>query len=327
MTTRALITRSLIILLTLLLSSPFSFHTTNGKQNESGNAPLLTFNELLELYENEVPSPELTNKMTKLLTTPFVNNAVGTRPAKSIETTSGTEGHYLRIAEWNIERGLEFEAVKAALSNDQKFFRRIPAAERPPNFNLGTIYEQAAELSRADVIVLNEVDWGLKRTDYRNVARELAAATQMNYAYGLEFIEVDPVTLGAETFEGETSEKKSEMVQNIAVDKTRTLGLHGTAILSRLPLQNSRIVRFNVQGHDWYKDEKNGTSKLEKGKRKGAGLVFGEKILREVRRGGRMMLLADIVDQSIPGGSLTIVATHLEAKAKPSERLKQLEET
>ncbi len=326
MAARALITRSLIILLTLLLSSPFSFHTTNGKQNGSGHAPLLTFNELLELYENEVPSPELTNKMTKLLTTPFVNNAVGIRAAKSIETTSGTEGHYLRIAEWNIERGLEFEAVKAALSNDQKFFRRIPAAERSANFNLGTIYEQAAELSRADVIVLNEVDWGLKRTDYRNVARELAAATQMNYAYGVEFIEVDPVTLGVETFEGETSEKKSELVQNIAVDRTRTLGLHGTAILSRFPILNSRIVRFNHQGHDWYKDEKDGISKLEAGKRKGAGLVFGEKILREVRRGGRMMLLADIVDPSIPGGSLTIVATHLEAKAKPSERLKQLEE-
>ena len=87
-----------------------------------------------------------------------------------------------------------------------------------------------------------------------------------------------------------------------------------------------RLIPFVKQGHDWYADEKDGVSKLEEGKRKGAKLVFGEKILREVRRGGRMMLLADISDPSIPGGTLTIVATHLEDKTKPSERLEQLEE-
>ena len=74
-------------------------------------------------------------------------------------------------------------------------------------------------LSRADVIVLNEADWGVKRTDYRNVTRELAAALQMNYAFGVEFVEVDPLTLGTETFEGEISADKEEMVQNLAVDR------------------------------------------------------------------------------------------------------------
>jgi len=67
-------------------------------------------------------------------------------------------------------------------------------------------------------------------------------------------------------------------------------------------------------------------SKLEEGKRKGAKLVFGDKIMREVRRGGRMMLLADILEPNIPGRGVTVVATHLEAKAKPSERVKQLVE-
>jgi endonuclease/exonuclease/phosphatase family metal-dependent hydrolase len=227
---------------------------------------------------------------------------------------------------WNIERGLEFDAVKAALTNDQRFFRRLPVAERSSRFNPAQINEQAQALSRADVVVLNEVDWGLKRTNYRNVVRELANAMRMNYAYAVEFVEVDPLNLGIETLEGETSAEKQEMLRNLAVDKTRTVGLHGTAILSRFPLRNARIVRFVNQGHDWYADEKNGVSKLEKGKRKGAGLVFSEKIVREIRRGGRMMLLADINDASIPGGELTVAATHLEAKSKPSERVKQLEE-
>ncbi|HEX6044041.1 MAG TPA: endonuclease/exonuclease/phosphatase family protein [Pyrinomonadaceae bacterium] len=305
-----------LVLLLLLSLFPFTSATVNAQQ---GAPPLLTYNELVELYENAQPAPPLAAKLTRLLTTPFVNNSFGTRPAPARES-------FVRVATWNIERGLEFDAVKAALTNDHRFFRRLPPAERASKFNLAQITEQARALTRADVIVLNEVDWGLKRTNYRNVARELASAMRMNYAYAVEFVEVDPFNLGIETLEGETSADKEEMLRNLAVDKTRTLALHGTAILSRFPLNNVRIVRFINQGHDWYADEKDGVSSLEKGKRKGAGIVFGEKIVREVRRGGRMMLLADINDASIPGGEMTIAATHLEAKAKPSERVKQLEE-
>lgn len=300
----------------LLLVFVFTFNSVQGQQ--AGGPALLTYNELVALYENDPPSQELAGKLTRLLTTPFVNNSAGTRPGKNRSI--------LRVATWNIERGIEFDAVKAALTNDQRFFRRLTPAMRGSQFNLANILEQAAALSRADVVVLNEVDWGVKRTGYRDVARELATALQMNYVFGVEFVEVDPVTLGTETLEGETSADKAKIVENFRVDKTRTLGLHGTAILSRLPLRNARLVPFINQGHDWYAEEKDGISKLEEGKRKGAKLVFGEKIMREVRRGGRMMLLADVSDPRIPGGTVTVVATHLEDKAKPSERLKQLEE-
>ena len=303
-----------------LLLVVFTF--TNTIQAQQASPPLLTYNELVALYENDPPAQELSNKLTKLLTTPFVNNSVGLRAPRAVQAS----GRVVRVATWNIERGLEFDAVKAALTNDHRFFRRLTPAMRGSRFNVAEILEQAAALSRADIVVLNEVDWGVKRTNYRNVARELAGAMRMNYVFGVEFVEVDPLTLGTETLEGETSADKPKMIENLAVDKSRTLGLHGTAILSRFPLRNSRIVRFVNQGHDWYLDEKGGVSKLEEGKRKGAKLVFGEKIMREVRRGGRMMVVADISDPSIPGGAVTVVATHLEAKAKPSERLKQLEE-
>jgi endonuclease/exonuclease/phosphatase family metal-dependent hydrolase len=303
--------------LLLLLTVTFVFTTAQSQSAGSSGPTLLTYNEHVALYETDPPSPELANKLTRLLNTPFVNNSAGTR---------GARGNSFRVATWNIERGLEFDAIKAALTNDQRFFRRLPHSMRGSGFNLQSILEQAAVLSRADIVILNEVDWGLKRTNYRNVARELASAMQMNYAFGAEFVEVDPLTLGTETLEGETSADKAKIVEHLAVDKSRTLGLHGTAILSRFPLRNTRVVRFVKQGHDWYLDEKDGISKLEKGKRKGAKLVFGEKIMREVRRGGRMMLVADISDPIVPGGTLTVVATHLEAKAKPSERVDQLEE-
>jgi endonuclease/exonuclease/phosphatase family metal-dependent hydrolase len=65
---------------------------------------------------------------------------------------------------------------------------------------------------------------------------------------------------------------------------------------------------------------------LEKGKRKAGELVFQEKVRREVRRGGRMMLTAEIADVRIPGGRMTVVATHIEDKTKPAGRRKQLEE-
>ncbi len=316
MTSRAVFTRSLLFFL-LLQILPLN---NANIQAQTASPPLLTYNELVQLYEEPEVAPELANKLNRLLTTPFVSNTVGLRLAGARTEAS------IRVATWNIERGLEFDAVKAALTNDHRFFRRLPAVDRSSKFNLAQILEQAKELSDADIIVLNEVDWGLKRTNYRNVAKDLAGAMQMNYAFGVEFVEVDPINLGLETLEGETSTSKEEMLRNMAVDKSRTLGLHGTAILSRFPLRNVRIVRFVNQGHDWYAGEKNGISKLEKGKRKGAGIVFGEKIVREVRRGDRMMLLADVADASIPGGELTVVATHLEAKSKPSERLKQLEE-
>ncbi len=314
---------SLLLSLAVLLPAFTLVPTTGAVRPPLPTGPhLLSYEELVRLYEEDVPSGNLAAKLSSLLSTPFVDNGASARGSRA-RKSAPTPGMGVRVAMWNIERGLEFEGVSAALVGDKNFFRRRSMQDAK---TLASTLRQAERLSLADIVVLNEVDWGLKRTGYRNVARELAAATGMNYAYGVEFVEVDPLTLGTETLEGETAADKAAIVQNSAVDKSRTLGLHGTAILSRFPLHNVRIVRFAHQGHDWYAGEKEGVSKLEAGKRKGAGLVFGEKISREVRRGGRMMLLADIEDGSIPGGRLTVVATHLEAKTKPENRRKQLEE-
>ncbi len=53
-------------------------------------------------------------------------------------------------------------------------------------------------LRTADVIVWNEVDSGMKRTGYYAVIRELGEALKMNWAYGVEFVKVDPMVLGTE---------------------------------------------------------------------------------------------------------------------------------
>ena len=297
--------------------------TVHGQQ-----APeLFTYAELIQLYETPNLPEALQVKLDRLLKTPFVSNAASARRGDLVLPESPQLGTFVRVAQWNIERGIEYDAVRIALTDSTKFAKLIdPAAYPRSSSDRKLILQQVALLKRADVIVLNEVDWGMKRTDYRNVAADLAAALRMNYAYGVEFVEVDPIALGTEEFEEVSSEDRAKLKTHITVDKSRYRGLHGTAILSRFPLENVRLEPFEHQPHDWYKAERDSVKPLEAGKRKASELVFREKVQREVRRGGRMMLTAEIADERFPEGRMTIVATHLEDKTKPEGRRKQLEE-
>ncbi len=313
-----------LVLIAISLTSVLVFKDTRAvAANAMEHAALLSFDELIVLYENETPPEPLARKLTALLETPFVENGA----AASNDAAAPRSNAMLRVAHWNIERGMAFEDIQAALRGREAFTQRLSQAPRElDSKEQERAFEEAQLLSQADVIVLNEVDWGLKRSDYRHVAQELAAALGMNYAFGVEFVEVDPLTLGTDKLEGDELENRAEIMSNLAVDRQRTMGLHGSAILSRYPLKNVRILRFKTQGHDWFEDEKKQVAPLEKGKRKTTELAFLEKVMREVRRGGRMMLLAEIEDKKIPGGRATIVNAHLEAKTKPSHRRRQLEE-
>jgi len=134
------------------------------------------------------------------------------------------------------------------------------------------------------------------------------------------------VTLGIEQFDSVAEPERSELVASIQIDRERTRALHGNAILSRYRLENVRLVRFKAQGHDWYAEEKKGASRLEQGKRTAAEKTFLTTIGREVRRGGRMFLAADIAGEQFPGGRLTLINAHLEAKTRPASRVAQLGE-
>ncbi|HEV7680726.1 MAG TPA: endonuclease/exonuclease/phosphatase family protein [Pyrinomonadaceae bacterium] len=301
----------------------FATGITNAQQPPQ----LLTYNELVQLYEQTVPPEPLQTKLNNLLTTPFVSNAASSRGVKPLVPSSPNIGQFVRVVSWNIERGLEYDAIQSAFTNPARFASLIDSSLYPRNSAARKeILDQVALMKQADVILLNEVDWGMKRTDYRNVVADLAAATGMNYAYGVEFVEVDPIALGIEKFDELPPADAAQVAGEIRVDQSRYRGLHGNAILSRFPLQNVRLEPFQHQPHDWYKQELASVKPLEKGRRKAGEVAFGEKIQREVRRGGRMMLTAEISDPRIPGGQMMVIATHLEDKAKPEGRRKQLEE-
>ncbi len=297
---------------------------TSASAREHSAASFFTYAELTTLYEQEALPQPIEAKLNQLLTIPFVDNShASAMPLRFSQSTRF--GEFLRVAHWNIECGMEYDAIEAVFGSEEQFAAMLNEDEFP----LGSderqrVLEQAAMLRAADVIVLNEVDLGMKRTKYRNITADLAARLKMNYAFGVQFVELSPVHLSQE-LESASAEEK-EFSEVIKVDPSRYKGLHGVAILSRFPLENVRLVPFKNQPYDWYKSEKNGASMLEKGRRKIADKIFLEKTLREVRRGGRTTLLADISDARFPNGRVTIAATHLENRTKSINRVKQLKE-
>ena len=321
----------LIFLLALILCSRASAQNKQGADYiRSSQPPLLNYQELVALGEQETVDPALAKKLNTLLTTPFINNEAYFAGTKPLRPDLKGLGPSLRLVEWNIERGIEFDEIKLLLTDKQGFLAKVHS-EAANNSSGAKVDDQVLNaqmdvLQSADVLVLNEVDWGMKRSDYRAVVKDLAKALKMNWAYGVEFVEVDPKVLGTQSFatvENETERK--ELDELFSTDKTRLLGLHGTAILSRYPLRDVKLVPFKYQAYDWYNGEKK-YGAVEAGKRKGASLLFGEAIVREVRRGGRTNLIATIDVPGLQGQQVTIVAAHLENRTTPKGRVKEADE-
>jgi len=109
----------------------------------------------------------------------------------------------LRVVEWNIERG----------------------------YLLDQLIEELGSL-QADLVLLQEVDHQNKRTNNKDVGREIALGLKLPYfAYGVEFEEIE-------------SPKRSAIRQGG--------GTHGNAIISRYPILESHIIRL-PQAWDWSK--------------------------------------------------------------------------
>ena len=78
-----------------------------------------------------------------------------------------------------------------------------------------------------DLILANELDDGCARSGNKNTARELAQALGLNYAWGLEFIEL--------------------------VNDENGKGFHGNAVFSRWPIRRAGVIRLPEQ-YNWYFD-------------------------------------------------------------------------
>lgn len=319
----------ILIAAALCLAGPVALHAQ--KYIRDSEPKLFSYDELVQLGSNQKLSPELANKLKVLTTTPFINNEAYFDGAKPRPLKIPGLGPSLRVAFWNIERGLEMDYILLFIKDKDAFIAKVQqqrteakaSGKKVRDVELEKVSQQIETLRAADVWILNEVDWGVKRTQYREVVRELGAALHMNWAYGVEFLEIDSKQLGTDQFkDGEDKATQQQLVEEFKVDKDRLRALHGNAVLSRYPIRSVRLVPFTV-GYDWFKETK--LRPLEKGKRQATKLV-GEDTMREVRRGQRTTLYVDLDVPQAPGKRVTLAATHLENRTKPKIRRKQLEQ-
>jgi endonuclease/exonuclease/phosphatase family metal-dependent hydrolase len=289
------------------------------------NPAILSFEDLVTLAATADPQGQVGARLDALLNAPFVHRETPSGDLQPHRPNIAGIGPVLRVGLWNIERGLNFELIRAALADRENFLRLAKAGGSARLRQKEMVEKQLATLQDADVVILNEADWGMKRTEYRDVTRELAAALHMDYAYGVEFVEVDPVfDLGTEQIHLPGAQEDQRLQEDLHVDRDRYHGLHGTAILSRYPIARARIFRLPVC-YDWYGKEFKSISKLEQGKRWSAQKLFRERVERELRHGGRMALIAQVSVPDLPTGRATVVAAHLENKCAPACRRKQMQ--
>jgi endonuclease/exonuclease/phosphatase family metal-dependent hydrolase len=107
---------------------------------------------------------------------------------------------FLRVVEWNIERGTQFEGIVEVL-NDHPTLRY------------------------ADLLLLNELDDGMLRSNNRNVALELSRALSAHAVYAAEYLEM---TKGVGT--------------ELNLPGENTAALHGNAIFTRHTIFNPKVV-------------------------------------------------------------------------------------
>src|SRR5687768_14394227 len=109
-------------LLFVMLVSTISVLPAATAATARSGPPLLTYDELVNFYEKEIPHEALQSKLEILLTTPFVSNEAATRGVRPLKPRSDQLGAFLRVACWNIERGIELKAIRAALGGDTAKF-------------------------------------------------------------------------------------------------------------------------------------------------------------------------------------------------------------
>ena len=254
-----------------------------------------SFNDLERLSQQAEPDPDLKAKLDDHLSMVFLVNR---------KTNAVLDKPYIRVAHWNINRGLNANAIKDILINPALYQTKYIKSVK--HRNQQHFKEELNTFSTADIICLNEADIGMPRTEYKNIVSYLADPLGWNYAYSTEFIELGP------------------LFQKQKVDKDKYKGLHGNVIISKFPIVNTEILKL-PNYYDWYREEtKKRQSPLEHFRRFGAKLIFRQYIEpKEVRHGGRSALIADI---KLPNDKIvTVVSAHLEDRAYCDQRFKQFQ--
>ena len=133
-----------------------------------------------------------------------------------------------------------------------------------------------------DLCIFQEVDLDARRSGNVDVAKKIAEAFHMNYVFAPEFEELSQGTSDSPAY-------------------------HGQALLTKLPIRSSRILRFKNQSGFW----------------KPRRLLKSSLPLWQRRDGGRVALITELDNGGKP---LVVYNLHLESRGNDHLRLLQLEE-
>ncbi|MBN2319167.1 MAG: endonuclease/exonuclease/phosphatase family protein [Acidobacteria bacterium] len=121
---------------------------------------------------------------------------------------------FLRVVQWNIEKGKRFDSILDIFRNNEI-------------------------LRYADVVILNEADYGMNRSQNRHVARELAERLGLHMVFGPAHFEL---TRGTD--------------DDLAVEGENRESLQGNAVLSRYPVLDAVIIPLPVTFEPYEFEEK-----------------------------------------------------------------------
>lgn len=290
--------------------------------------PYFSFAELQRLATDPRSHSDLAYKINTFFTSHILNNTYarrGIQPLHPLNMKLNTP--VLRIASWNIEKSIQVKNAIRLFSSGTGFLRLIDNQRvATDSHTYHTMLRQRTRLADSDIIVLQEMEIGVKRSGYINAAGELAHSLNMNYAFAPQYLEIDPVILGIDPIYLDDGSIDRPATDYFTQDRTRFKGVFGSAVLSRYPITRVEVFPLKNQPYDWYNQEREKTAYLEKARRISSDFVFKNEMTREIKLGGRHFFRVDLRVPDLPGKTLSIINVHLEIKCRPQERTAQLAE-
>ncbi len=279
----------------------------------------LKFSELQKLSKNPHPVGLLGWKLEKFWRTPIISNQAYYQGIMPSQHTNPKLGPSLSLVSWNIGEEELFhlkDTIKVFSSANQ--FRTLINSEKAEDKE---ILRQRDRLANADIIVFQEVNIGAKRSEYMDEAKEFAKVLKMNYTFGAEQLEIDPVLLGLEKIyykDGVTVDK--ERTDFYAADPAHYKGVLGNAVFSRYPIKKVQVFQLKHVPYDWYAGEKAKPGFVEKLREKGGEIILESEFTRGIRVGTQIYFRVDLDVPGLPERTLTVINIHLEINCTPKER-------
>ncbi|MGI8813359.1 MAG: endonuclease/exonuclease/phosphatase family protein [Pyrinomonadaceae bacterium] len=177
---------------------------------------LLKFESTGELETSELYR-EIRPEVDRILNAVVVEELAVIEPSALRNPVATTRGSDIRALAWNIERGSIFDGIVEALKNDPR-------------------------LKDKDVLLLTELDYGMARSGNRFVAREIAQALNLNYAFAPVYIAL----------------QKGSGVESTTIGENEH-SIHGLATFSKYPIKNVHAIALpNGKDKMWGKEKRLG---------------------------------------------------------------------